>query len=244
MAVDRHSRGGEPGHRAKFVGPIRPEAGLELGALAEYSGVLPAGTSEAWVRLAPMVPETFYLAGGTALATHLRHRVSGDLDFFAEEPFDAERYARALTDRFDDFVATRIDDGTVNGMLGSTKLQFLDASTQTNVVEPTVLAGVRVASVEDILAMKLKVIMDRGELRDYFDLMCIEQQTDLDAVVGIRLYLDRYSPDVPDQHVFQIVKSIGFLDDVEEDPGLPMPKNQIRRYWAGRQPKIARSVSQ
>ena len=32
-------------------------------------------------------------------------------------------------------------------------------------------AGVKVAGVEDIAAMKMKVIMERGALRDYFDLM-------------------------------------------------------------------------
>jgi hypothetical protein len=210
--------------------------------LSEHADVLPVGTSDAWVRLSTALPAQAYLAGGTALAIHLRHRVSMDLDFFTEAPFDAGAYARVLASRFGDFVATRIDDGTVNGLLGAIKVQFLDASTQKNLVGPALLAGVRVASTEDILAMKLQVILDRGELRDYFDLMCIENQTDLDAVVGVRLYLDRYSPAVPDQHVYQIVTSIGFLEDVEEDPGLPMSKKEIAAYWADRQPQIARAL--
>lgn len=57
--------------------------------LAEYADILPAGTSQSWVRLAPHLPHHTYLVGGTALAIHLRHRVSRDLDFFTEEKFDA-----------------------------------------------------------------------------------------------------------------------------------------------------------
>lgn len=216
--------------------------GRESSELAEYADVLPPGTSDAWTRLVGVVPAAAYLAGGTALAIHLRHRVSRDLDFFTEASFDAEELARLLTDRFDDFSTTRVDDGTVNGLLGSTKVQFLDASSQVNLVAPTPLAGLRVASVEDILAMKLKVIMDRGELRDYFDLMCVEKQTDLDAAIGVRLYLDRYCPDVPNQHLYQIVKAIGYLDDVDDDPGVPASKAELARYWAMRQPQIARSL--
>ncbi len=33
---------------------------------------------------------SFYLAGGTALALQLGHRVSEDLDFFIDKAFDAE----------------------------------------------------------------------------------------------------------------------------------------------------------
>jgi len=39
------------------------------------------------------IPEDFYLSGGTALALHLGHRISEDLDFFTlncpfPDPFD------------------------------------------------------------------------------------------------------------------------------------------------------------
>lgn len=33
----------------------------------------------------------FYLAGGTALALHLGHRESIDLDFFSQKRFDTEK---------------------------------------------------------------------------------------------------------------------------------------------------------
>jgi hypothetical protein len=43
---------------------------------------LAPGTAEAWDALAPHLPASLYLGGGTAVAVHLRHRESADLDFF------------------------------------------------------------------------------------------------------------------------------------------------------------------
>ena len=44
--------------------------------------VLADDTAATWELLAPVLPSELYLAGGTALAVHVRHRVSRDLDFF------------------------------------------------------------------------------------------------------------------------------------------------------------------
>jgi hypothetical protein len=53
----------------------------------------------------------------------------------------------------------------------------LDAHDQIDLDEPQVHAGILVSSLPDVFAMKVKVIGDRGELRDYFDLRsCFEFQ--------------------------------------------------------------------
>ncbi len=44
--------------------------------------VLPPDTALTWKTIAPIVPPTAYLGGGTAIAVHLAHRVSRDLDLF------------------------------------------------------------------------------------------------------------------------------------------------------------------
>jgi hypothetical protein len=210
--------------------------------LAPYADVLLGDTSAAWERLAPLVPEWMYLSGGTALAMHLHHRVSRDLDLFTERPFDAESQADLLTTTFDDFAPTLVTTGTVNGVLGATKVQFLDASSQHRIVEPKVIAGIRVAGIEDILATKLKVVMDRGALRDYFDLMSIEQRTDLDVIKGLALYVERCQPKTPDQHIGQIIRALGFFEDVDDDPSLPVGRGEIERYWKKRQPEVVRGL--
>lgn len=238
----RHSREGGPHSRNTARSTHHAATDTERTPLNAFTDVLPGRTAEVWMRLAPTVPDWMYLVGGTALAIHLHHRVSRDLDLFTERPFDAQAHADALLDAFADFAATDISTGTLNGVLGDTKVQFLDASAQHRLVDAQPLAGIRVAGVEDILATKIKVVMDRGELRDYFDLMRIEEQTDLDVVAGMSLYLDRYRPTTPDQHILQAIRALGYFGDVEDDPGLPTPRKTIEMYWTRRQPEVARRL--
>ncbi|WP_448060428.1 nucleotidyl transferase AbiEii/AbiGii toxin family protein [Cellulomonas hominis] len=213
--------------------------------LADLRDVLPGDTSTAWAVVAPVLPYGAYLAGGTAIAVHLRHRVSRDLDFFLTEPFDPEHLAATL-DGIGRFAPTLVAEGTLNGVLDSTKVQFLDASSQRVLAPTTEIAGVPVAALPDLLATTLKVIGDRGELRDYFDVMQIEELSDLSADEGFGLYVLRYDPRPPEPSVLHILGALGYLDDVADDPYLAgiAERHVVERYWQRRQPEIARSITQ
>ncbi|TSE01839.1 nucleotidyl transferase AbiEii/AbiGii toxin family protein [Skermania sp. ID1734] len=207
---------------------------------AELRTLLPESTMSTWVKVAPLVPANGYLVGGTALTVHLLHRVSRDLDFFIPEPFDPESLLDTLSGA-GSFTPTFLDEGTLNGILDETKVQFLDATTQHLLAPVQEIGGIQVASLQDVFATKLKVIADRGELRDYFDLMIVEQKTDLRAEQGLEFFLERYRPRVPQQAVARIVLGLGFMDDVADDPTLPAKREQIEAYWQRRQPDIARN---
>jgi DNA-binding transcriptional ArsR family regulator len=99
------------------------------------------------------------------------------------------------------------------------------------------------SSLADVFAMKVKVIGDRGELRDYFDLKRIEEITDRRVEEGIGLYMTRYQ--VPPEHpsIEHIVESLGYLDDVDEDDMLPEDRATIAAYWKRRQPEISRNLA-
>ncbi len=74
-----------------------------------------------------------------------------------EDHFDVRALNEALN-TVGMFAPTLADEGTLNGMFDGTKVQFLDASSQ-QLLEPTTqFGGVRVASLADMLATKLKVI--------------------------------------------------------------------------------------
>ncbi len=165
---------------------------------AELVAALPDDTARSWELIAPIVPEGAYLAGGTALAVHLHHRVSRDLDFFFARPVDLDEVTAALQSR-GPFAVTLRDAGTLNGVFSDTGVQFLSAENQHQLEPTTSVAGIEVAGIGDILAMKLKVIGDRGELRDYFDVMQIERQGRRTAEEGLGLYMARY--DVSSEHV-------------------------------------------
>jgi len=121
-----------------------------------------------------------------------------------------------------DFYVSDHGPGTIDGYLGETKVQFLDARTQTMLGEPTVVAGMPVAGLEDLMAMKIKVIGDRGELRDYFDLMEIERRTTLTFEESLGDYLYRYNPGETMSSLSHIVLALSSFADVADDPALPV----------------------
>jgi hypothetical protein len=203
--------------------------------------VLPASAQKAWRALVGNLPDGAYLVGGTAIAAHLGHRVSRDLDFFVAEPFEPDELASTLDD-IGQFAATQVAPGTLNGYLGETRVQFLDARDQHPVDAVIEVAGIPVAGLRDLLATKLKVIGDRGELRDYFDVLVIERDTGHRVEEGLAIVIERYRPATPDAVILHIVRALGYFDDVADDPALPMDRREIEAYWATRQSDVIRSL--
>lgn len=207
--------------------------------------ILPLDTAETWATIADVVPESAYLGGGTALAVHFAHRVSRDLDFFYHHgSVDLDALAQVLAGR-GRFAVTQREPGTLNGVFSATRVQFLHAdeiAPQRLLEPPSIVAGLRIAGISDLLAMKLKVIGDRGELRDYFDLMIIEQMSGRTVEEGISLFVARFSPSYPEQALDHIVRGLGYFDDVDEDDSLPVSRQAIAEYWIGRQPAIVTAL--
>jgi hypothetical protein len=203
--------------------------------------ILPPDTAATWDAIAPVVPLDAYLGGGTAIAVHLAHRVSRDLDFFFHhKSIDLDKLTRSLT-AVGPFAVTDRSAGTLNGIFSATKVQFLhadEARPQHLLEPPEEVEGLRVAKLSDLLAMKLKVVGDRGELRDYFDLMTIEQRTGRTADEGLALFVARFQPEYPEQAINHILLGLGYFDDVDPDDALPVPRDQIVDYWSRRQPEI------
>lgn len=222
--------------------------GRERDAVGETDELsdLPLATAKTWRSISHLVPMDAYLAGGTAIAVHLHHRNSADLDFFLRSPVDLQALADEL-DQSGPLVITSFepepDHLTLNAVLAGTKLQFLGASDLV-VLEPmSIVAGVRVAGLGDLLAMKLQVLLDRGELRDYFDVLAIERDGDLRVEEGLGLALAKYRPRAAGEFAGSVVRALAYLDDVEEDPGVPMAKEAVAAYWAARVPEITAHLS-
>lgn len=206
---------------------------------------LPAATVRAWETLSPHLPGELYLGGGTAVAVHLRHRESTDLDFFYHRAsVDLDRL-EGLLGRLGPFAVTQRAPGTLRGLFGATKVEFLHADEvrpQQLLEEPAVVAGLRVAGRRDLMAMKLKVIGDRGELRDYFDVMKLDQEGVVSLEDGVALFLERYGLDPAADALNHLVRALGYLDDVEEDDALPIGKDDLAEWWQHRQVALVREL--
>ncbi len=159
------------------------------------------------------------LDGGTALAAfHLGHRVSKDLDFFADYQLNAAAFAevvrevaeergfgmRATRGRsmgFAQFIASDPDTGI------EVQLDFAAASPFHLEERDLAAEGVRVSSFRDLCAGKLHAICDRYEPRDYVDLFAI-------------LTRPAANGDRPDEEEIRGRFRALVLDLMQTDPGL------------------------
>lgn len=107
---------------------------------------------------------------------------------------------------------------------------------------PAVAAGLRVAGLSDLMAMKLKVIGDRGELRDYFDLMVIEQRSGRLVEEGLALFVARFSPVLSGTGDGSRLRGLGCFEDVDDNQSLPGSRQEIGDYWISHQPATVTAI--
>lgn len=139
---------------------------------------LPAAQRELWTALAPSVPAHLVLYGGTAIALQLGHRQSIDFDFFSSTPLDKGGLRSAMPILVDASVLQDEPETLVvstRGLSGSVKLSFFGRLSLGRVGEPRLTTDgvLLVASPTDLLATKLKAILDRAEAKDYLDLAAL-----------------------------------------------------------------------
>lgn len=131
-----------------------------------------------WRSLVPAVRQGFVLYGGTAVALRYGHRASVDFDFFADAPlvrapmreaFPFLAAAVTLQDERDSLTVL------VQCPQGEVKLSFFGSIGFGRVGEPQFTEDrvLQVASAEDLIATKLKVILQRSESKDYLDIAAI-----------------------------------------------------------------------
>src|SRR3990167_5779575 len=110
----------------------------------------------------------FYLAGGTALALQVGHRLSVDFDFFTRETFEYRRVIDRLQ-KMGAFRATHEREHTVVGFLNQVMVSFFQYNYPL-LKEPLLFHDVALADIKDVAAMKIEAIAGRGVKRDFIDL--------------------------------------------------------------------------
>jgi len=122
--------------------------------------------------------ESYYLAGGTALAVQLRHRRSNDLDFFTPGNIEIKKITDWLHNAFAagdvNIIFRKTDQMDVNIM--DIKTSFISYPFEViyglidgESIDPR-LSGLKIAPPEEIALMKAYAIGRRTSFRDYVDL--------------------------------------------------------------------------
>jgi hypothetical protein len=169
-----------------------------VSALEPRWDILRGGQRGLWPSLAPSVQLGLVLYGGTAAAIRLGHRSSIDFDFFTEQPVEPE----ALQQHFDFLKSARVIQQQKNSYSvltsperGGVKVRFFGEIKMGRVGEPELTQDgvLRAASLVDLLATKLKVLLSRVEAKDYRDIAAIVRAgTKLE--VGLAAAYSMYAP--------------------------------------------------
>ena len=156
-----------------------------------------------------------YLAGGTALALQLGHRISVDLDFFMQEEFDEAQISSSLSS-LPGFTHEGTIKGTVWGRIGQTKFSLFHYSYP--LLDQTIaFRGVSLAGLADIAAMKIHALEDGGTKRDFIDVYFLAQKYTLEEMLDF--YQRKYS--VLENHLYSILRALDYFEDAELETQMP-----------------------
>lgn len=137
--------------------------------------ILPDSQKEVWSLLKPAAKMGFTLYGGTAIALQLGHRQSVDFDLFT----DSKLYENAIFRKMPFLKRAQVIQASENTLTmvypvdkEHVKISMFGEITFGRVGSPLVANGneLPVASLDDLMATKLKVILQRAEKKDYIDI--------------------------------------------------------------------------
>ena len=129
------------------------------------------------LRALDKIPAGFVLYGGTAVALHLGHRSSIDFDFFSSDSYTLDDVKASLS-----FLGIheilQAEKNTLTLLVNSpdwVKISFFWNITTGRIAPPLRLGKnhILIASLEDLLAHKLRTIFERIEIKYYIDVAAI-----------------------------------------------------------------------
>jgi hypothetical protein len=168
--------------------------------LSPCLNILPAAQRELLPALSPVKDFGFVLYGGTAIALRLGHRESVDFDFFTSRKLDADQLVESLpflrSSQPSQNSSNTFEVVTKSGV----KVSFFGGLDFGRVGDPDVTddGGLAVASLDDLMAHKLKVILQRNEAKDFKDIaaMC---RAGVSVETGLAAAQQMFAPTFPPQ---------------------------------------------
>lgn len=138
--------------------------------------ILPKHQQSLWEKF-DQLPDHYVLYGGTALALQLGHRVSEDFDFFTNQTLNEDPLRNRL-DFWDGATVIQKEPDALTVLLedqGNVKCSFFAVPELGRVSEPLMADDnkVAVASLLDLFATKLAVLLQRVEKKDYLDISAL-----------------------------------------------------------------------
>jgi predicted nucleotidyltransferase component of viral defense system len=184
--------------------------------------------------------DDFYLAGGTALALHLGHRISVDFDMFSENPIK-----KTLLAKVEELYSSESIEVLINN---SRELTLLVAGVKYSFIHypfplltPLEKNGpIPLLSASEILITKAYTIGRRGSLKDYIDLYTGLRENVCSIENILKDAKEKYADAFTDR---LFLEQLLYMEDVENAPisminGDVPAKEAMRDFFKGEIAKI------
>lgn len=162
----------------------------------------------------PMAEAGFHLGGGTAIALHLGHRKSIDLDWFTPSPLgDPLRLAARLRDRGLGIDNPRTAPGTLHGLVDRVRVSLIEYRYPLlGELARIEGSGAPIAALGDLAAMKLAAVAQRGARRDFLDVHALVHSfRELPELLAS--YRRKYRTD----DVTHVLYGLSYFDDADKE---------------------------
>lgn len=148
--------------------------------------------------------DKFRLVGGTALSLQIGHRMSIDIDLFTDEEYGSINFYIIQNYLENNF--TYVDPG-FGGIVGMGKSYLVGVDRDNTVkldvyysndkfIYPAVIIdGIRMASVEEIIAMKVDVVLRGGRKKDFWDLHELMPKYSISEMINLHKQRSEYTHD-------------------------------------------------
>jgi predicted nucleotidyltransferase component of viral defense system len=161
--------------------------------------------------------QDFFLVGGTALSLHIGHRISVDIDMFTLVEFDNDEIILWLTKQFTIASITRSRSSLSFDVICDTeKNEVIEVDLikySYPLIKPVMETdGIRLLSIEDIIAMKLSAIAGRGAKKDFYDIFFLLKK------YSLKVMIEYFEFKFPHTNTFQVLKSLTYFNDADLEP--------------------------
>jgi len=177
----------------------------------------------------------FYLAGGTALALQLGHRISVDLDFFTSSVFDSNELFEFLKESYEVSSATSsVNSLSLYVKLHEERIKVDFIRHNYPFLQPVKhVENIRLSSLQDIAAMKLNAVANRGAKKDFYDVFALLTRFSLEELLAF--FQQKYVQ----LNSLIVLKSLVYFADADLEPD---PVSLLDINWTDVKKEITASV--
>jgi len=153
----------------------------------------------------------FYLAGGTALALQIGHRTSLDFDFYTKKKFDNRKLLKDLENHFEEIELIQNPEQTLIVKIESREVSFFYYP------YPLIYSPIKekelppLAIKEDIAAMKVMAIIQRGRKRDFIDIYFLIKE------FGLKKIFEIAKKKYPSFNFYLALQALTYFADAERE---------------------------